>query len=52
MELNLISDEFFEIRNHNEQYKTELEKLKKEIKDYRSELSSSEEIFIFCKRYS
>ena len=35
-ELNLISDEFFELRNHNEQYKTVLENLKKEIKDYRS----------------
>ena len=44
LELNLISDEFFELRNHNEQYKTVLENLKKEIKDYRSSLSSSEEI--------
>jgi taurine transport system permease protein len=43
-ELNLISDEFFELRNHNEQYTSTLEKLKKEIKDYRSSLSSSEEI--------
>ena len=43
-ELNLISDEFFELRNHNEQYASALEKLKKEIKDYRSSLSSSEEI--------
>ena len=43
-ELNLISDEFFELRNHNEQYSSALEKLKKEIKDYRVSLSSSEEI--------
>ncbi len=43
-ELNQISDEFFELRNHNEQYAFALEKLKKEIKDYRSSLSSSEEI--------
>jgi taurine transport system permease protein len=43
-ELNLISDEFFELRNHNKQYISALEKLKKEIKDYRSGLSSSEEI--------
>ena len=43
-ELNLISDEFFELRNHNEQYSSALEKLKKEIKDYRASLSSSEEI--------
>ncbi len=44
VELNLISDQFFELRNHNQQYTTVLENLKKEIKDYRSELSSSEEI--------
>ena len=43
-ELNLISDEFFELRNHNEQYTSALKKLKKEIKDYRSDISSSEEI--------
>ncbi len=43
-ELNLISDEFFELKNHNEQYTFALEKLKKEIKDYRSGLSASEEI--------
>jgi taurine transport system permease protein len=43
-ELNIISDEFFELRNHNKQYSSALEKLKKEIKDYRSGLSSSEEI--------
>ncbi len=43
-ELNLISDEFFELKNHNEQYTSALEKLKKEIKDYRSNLSSSKEI--------
>jgi len=43
-ELNLISDEFFELKNHNKQYTSALEKLKKEIKDYRTSLSSSEEI--------
>ena len=43
-ELNLISDEFFELKNHNEQYASALEKLKKEIKDYRESLSASEEI--------
>jgi taurine transport system permease protein len=43
-ELNLISDEFFELKNHNEQYTSALEKLKKEIKDYRNNLSASEEI--------
>ena len=44
VELNLISDEFFELRNHNEQYTAVLENLKKEIKDYRSGLSPSDEI--------
>ena len=43
-ELNLISDEFFELKNHNEQYTSALEKLKKEIKDYRNSLSASDEI--------
>ena len=43
-ELNLISDEFFELRNHNAQYTSALERLKKEIKDYRTNLGSSEEI--------
>ncbi len=43
-ELNLISDEFFELKNHNEQYASALEKLKKEIKDYRNSLNTSEEI--------
>ncbi len=43
-ELNLISDEFFELRNHNSQYASALEKLKKEIKDFRTYLGSSEEI--------
>ena len=40
----MISDEFFELKNHNEQYASALEKLKKEIKDYRNSLSDSEEI--------
>ena len=43
-ELNLISDEFFELRHHNSQYTSALEKLKKEIKDFRTNLGSSEEI--------
>ena len=43
-ELNLISVDFFELKNHNEHYASALEKLKKEIKDYRDSLSSSEEI--------
>ena len=44
IELSIISDEFFEIRNHNPQYISAMERLKKEIKDYRSQLNSSEDI--------
>ena len=43
VELNLISDEFFELRNHNPQYRNAYDKLSKEIKDFRSNLNSSEE---------
>jgi len=43
-ELNLISDEFFELRNHNTQYKNAYDNLSKEIKNFRSNLSSSDEI--------
>ena len=43
-ELNLISDEFFELRNHNSQYTSVLGSLKKEIKEFRSKLDDSEEI--------
>ena len=43
-ELNLISDEFFELRNHNAQYRNAYDKLSKEIKDFRSNLNSSDEI--------
>ena len=43
-ELNLISDEFFELRNHNTQYRNAYDNLSKEIKDFRSNLGSSDEI--------
>jgi taurine transport system permease protein len=43
-ELNLISDEFFELRNHNTQYTTALENLKNEIKEFRSQFDDSNEI--------
>ncbi len=43
-ELNLISDEFFELRNHNAQYATALENLKNEIKEFRSKFDDSNEI--------
>jgi len=41
--LNLISDEFFELRNHNSQYASVIESLKKEIKEFRSKLNDSDE---------
>ena len=43
-ELNSISDEFFELRNHNSQYTTVIESIKKDIKEFRSKLNTSEEI--------
>jgi taurine transport system permease protein len=43
-ELNIISDEFFELRNHNAQYTTALENLKNEIKEFRSQFNDSNEI--------
>ncbi len=43
-ELNLISDEFFELRNHNPQYTSALENLKNEIKEFRSKFDDSNEI--------
>ena len=43
-ELNLISDEFFELRNHNSQYVSAIENIKKDIKEFRSKLNDSEEI--------
>ena len=43
-ELNLISDEFFKLRNHNPQFKNNLKKLKDDIKSYRKELNDNEEI--------
>ena len=43
-ELNLISDEFFKLRNHNPQFKNKIKELKDEIKSYRKNLSDSEEV--------
>ena len=43
-ELNIISDEFFELRNHNPQYINALENIKAKIKKYRSEINPAEEI--------
>ncbi len=43
-ELNLISDEFFKLRNHNPQFKSRIKELKNEIKSYRKDLNDNEEI--------
>jgi taurine transport system permease protein len=43
-ELNIISDEFFELRNHHAQYAAALENLKNEIKEFRSKFDDSNEI--------
>ena len=43
-ELNLISDEFFQLRNHNPQFKTKIKELKDQIKVYRNDLRDDEEI--------
>ena len=43
-ELNLISDEFFKLRNHNPQFKIKIKEIKDEVKNYRKDLSDSEEI--------
>ncbi|MDC3207914.1 ABC transporter permease subunit [Candidatus Pelagibacter sp.] len=43
-ELNLISDEFFKLRNHNPQFKNKINELKNEIKSYRKDLSDTEEV--------
>ncbi len=43
-ELNLISDEFFRLRNHNPEFKNRIKEIKDEIKAYRSNLDDSEEV--------
>jgi taurine transport system permease protein len=43
-ELNLISDEFFKLRNHNQQFKNKLKEIKDGVKAYRKELDDSEEV--------
>ena len=43
-ELNLISDEFFKLRNHNTQFKNKIKTLKDEIKSYRNDLNDNEEM--------
>ncbi len=43
-ELNIISDEFFKLRNHNPQFKSKIKELKEEIKSYRKDLNENEEV--------
>jgi len=43
-ELNLISDEFFKLRNHNPQFKNKIKEIKDDIKAYRNDLDDSEEV--------
>ena len=43
-ELNLISDEFFKLRNHNPEFKNKIKEIKDEIKVYRNDLNDSEEV--------
>ncbi len=43
-ELNLISDEFFQLRNHNPEFKKKIKEIKDSIKTYRSDLNDNEEV--------
>ncbi len=43
-ELTIINDKFFELRNHNPQFKNSIKQLKEDIKAYRKDLSDAEEI--------
>ncbi len=43
-ELQLISDEFFKLRNHNPLFKNKIKDLKEKIKDYRKSLDDSGEV--------
>ncbi len=43
-ELQIISDEFFKLRNHNPQFKDKIKELKDEIKAYRKNLDDTQEL--------
>ena len=43
-ELNLISDEFFAMRNHNPEYLKLLKEIREEIKEYRNSLNDDQEL--------
>ena len=48
-ELNLISDDFFKLRNHNPQFKEKIKELKDEIKSYRQDLDSEDLSSMYAK---
>ena len=43
-ELNLISEEFFKLRNHNPQFKNKIKEIKDSVKTFRKDLNDSEEV--------
>ena len=43
-ELNLISEEFFKLRNHNPQFKNKIKEIKDDIKTFRKSLSDNDEV--------
>ena len=43
-ELNLISEEFFKLRNHNPQFKNRIKEIKDDIKTFRKSLSDNDEV--------
>ena len=43
-ELQIISDQFFKLRNHNSQYKSSMKKIKDEVKKFREEADDSQEV--------
>ncbi len=43
-ELQIISDQFFKLRNHNPQFKDKIKELKDEIKAYRKNLDDTQEV--------
>ena len=47
--MNLISDEFFKLRNHNPEFKNQIKVLKDEIKSYRKDLDSEDLSSIYAK---
>ena len=51
-ELNLISDEFFKLRNHNPQFKNKIKEIKDEIKIFRKNLMIVKKLASnICKKY-